>query len=231
MSFYEYLLAIGNEVMAEEMCKSPSQVQPSIQELILKELKNYFLIGGMPEVVSRWVESKSLVECFKVQNEVLTSYKDDFSKYTPKVDITCLDAVFNSLSLQSGKQVKYSTLSNKYSGKTNRKALELLCKAKIIHKIHTASPSGIPLGASINQKKFKTIFLDIGLMQRQAGLHPSANILQEDLLSMYRGQLAEQFAAQELYASSDQLKNDLYYWVREEKIAFYPLYSIATFNV
>ncbi|MBT3274467.1 MAG: ATP-binding protein [Spirochaetales bacterium] len=214
MTFYEYLLALGNEVMAEEVLSPAPDSSDFIQFEVLKELNNYFLVGGMPEAVKTWCNTSSLLEVFEVQDDILNSYRDDFSKYKPHVDIHCLDNVFKQSSLRIGEQIKYTALDQQFSGQTNRKALELLEKARIINKIYSTDPSGIPLGAGVNQKKFKISFLDIGLMQRLTGLPVPDNYYHSNILDLYKGKLAEQYIAQEMAAVNGR---ELFYWAREAK--------------
>ena len=113
-----------------------------------------------------------------------------------------------------GEQIKYTRLNQGDTSPTNRKAFDLLVKARLVQKIPAASPSGLPLGATANQKKFKTAMLDIGLLQRLCQVPVEMELKQEDLLAMYRGKLAEQFVAQELLTFQD---TPLYYWAREVK--------------
>lgn len=214
MTFYEYLLAMDREQMAEYVFKSPADTSEEIQKKILNELRSYFFIGGMPECIKIYRDCGSMIEVFKVQSEILDSYRDDFSKYKPKIDITCLDAVFLNTAGSIGEQLKYTRLNAGHSGQMNRKAFDLLVKAKIIHKIPACDPSGLPLGATANQKKFKAVMLDIGLLQRICQVPVELELKQENLLAMYRGKLAEQFAAQELLAASG---SELFYWARDAR--------------
>lgn len=212
MTFYEYLLAMGKEPMADYVLKSQSDVAAEIQKKILSELQSYFFIGGMPECVKVYRDSSSMIETFKVQSEILDSYRDDFAKYKPKIDITCLDSVFLNVAKSIGDQLKYTRLNTAHSGQTNHKAFDLLAKAKIIHKIPACDPSGLPLGASANQKKFKAVMLDIGLLQRLCQVPVELELKQDNLLALYRGILAEQFVAQELLAKNNA---ELFYWSRD----------------
>lgn len=214
MTFYEYLLALGKETMAEEVLNPAPDSPEFIQKEVLNELKNYFLTGGMPEAVRAWRDTNSLAEVFDLQDDILNSYRDDFLKYKPKVDIHCLDSIFRQSSLRIGEQIKYASMDREFSGQTNRKALDLLEKARIVNKIYSTDPSGIPLGAGVNHKKFKLAFLDIGLMQRLSGLPVPENYFQINLLDIYKGKLAEQFVAQEIAATQNR---ELYYWTREAK--------------
>jgi uncharacterized protein len=214
MTFYEYLLAMGKEPTAEYAIRSPADVSPEIQKAILRELRSYFFVGGMPECVKVYRDTGSMIEAFKVQSEILDSYRDDFSKYRPRIDLTCLDGVFLNVAKSIGDQLKYTRLNAGHSGPMNHKAFDLLTKARIVHKIPACDPSGLPLGATTNPKKFKAVLLDIGLLQRICQVPVELEWKQDDLLAMYRGRLAEQFVAQELLAKSG---SDLFYWARDAR--------------
>ena len=214
MTFYEYLLAMGKEPMADYSLTPPKRVAPSIQKMILSELRNYFFVGGMPECVKTWRDSGSMIETFQVQSEILESCRDDFSKYKPRIDPACLDAVFLNTAKSVGEQLKYTRLNSGHSGQMNRKAFDLLNKARIVQKISSCDPSGLPLGATANQKKFKASLMDIGLLQRTCQVPAELELQQDNMLAMYRGKLAEQFVAQELLAWHS---SELYYWARDAR--------------
>ena len=200
--------------MAEYTLNQPDSVAKAIQKMILKELRIYFFVGGMPECVKTYRDTGSMVETFQVQSEILDSYRDDFSKYTPRINTMCLDAVFLNAAKSVGEQLKYTRLNDGHSSQMNRKAFDLLVKARVLHKIPACDPSGLPLGATANQKKFKASMLDIGLMQRLCQVPVELELQQENLLAMYRGKLAEQFVAQELLVWQGL---DLFYWAREAR--------------
>lgn len=214
MSFREYLLGIGNEVAAERVVQHPSEVDEGIQRQLLLELRTYFFVGGMPESVQVYRDTASLIEVFKAQAEIIGSYRDDFGKYRPRVDRACLDTVLLSVVRHVGEQIKYTRLDDSHAGPTNHRAFDLLCKARVLHKIPSCDPSGLPLGASANEKRFKAAMLDIGLMQSLCQVPMELELREQDLLAMYRGKLAEQFVAQELVAGHSP---DLFYWAREAR--------------
>lgn len=214
MTFYEYLLAMGKELAAEYVLQPVDTVDDAAQKIILGELRSYFFVGGMPECVKTYRDSGSMLAAFHVQSEILDSYRDDFSKYTPHMSPMCLDAVFLNVAKSVGEQLKYTRLNDGHSGQMNRKAFDLLAKARVIQKIPSCDPSGLPLGATANQKKFKASVLDIGLMQRLCQVPVELELQQENLLAMYRGKLAEQFVAQELSAWHS---SELFYWSRDAR--------------
>jgi len=213
MTFYEYLLAVGKDQVAEKLLEHPRNHSEVVVAAIREQLRDYFLIGGMPEAVAAFRDTHSKLEAFEVQSEILTSYREDFAKYRPTVDYACLDGVFLSASRSVGEQIKYTELYKHATSVTNHKAFDLLCKAKVIHKVCASTPAGLPLGGSMG-KRFKAAMVDIGLLQRLCGVDVASASREESLLGLYRGKLAEQFVAQELIAWHQR---DLYYWSRAAK--------------
>ena len=213
MTFYEYLLAMDKEVIAQKIITLPDNNSKLLCNTILNELKQYFFIGGMPEVVKTYKNTLSRIEAFDVQSLILDSYRDDFAKYKPHVNTACIDAVFFNAAKSVGQQIKYTRLYDGASGVTNRKAFDLLVKAKILHKISSCDPSGLPLGIS-HGKVFKSCMLDIGLLQNLCAVDIKTQLNENNLLAIYRGKLAEQFVAQEMLAWHSR---QLYYWSRNAK--------------
>jgi predicted AAA+ superfamily ATPase len=213
MTFYEYLQAMDKEVLADKLLVHLGDHSETVREAINDQLKHYFFIGGMPEAVKVYRDTHSRIEAFDVQSQILDSYREDFAKYRPHVNIACLDAVFEEASKSIGQQIKYTRLYSGASGVTNRKAFDLLCKVRLLHKIPSCDPSGLPLGGS-SGKKFKACMLDIGLLGRLCGVDVAAECSQGGLLAMYRGKLAEQFVAQELLAWHSR---KLHFWARNAK--------------
>ncbi len=214
MTFSEVLNATEKEMMAELIQSDPSSIPPIAHEQILKELRTYFFTGGMPECVKVWRDTSSLKAVFHVQSEIIETYRDDFSKYTPRTDPACLDAVLLSVAKRVGEQLKYTRLNEAHTGPTNRKAFDLLTQAKVLHKIPACNPSGLPLGATANPGRFKAALLDIGIMQRLCRIPVDEEIHQNNLLSIYNGKLAEQFVAQEMLATGN---DPLFYWARGKR--------------
>ncbi len=214
LSFPEYLLAIGNE-KASVICRSPvRKISDSIHEYLMGQLKTYFLLGGMPETIKIYTENKSLKQAIKSQWEIINSYKLDFNKYSPKVNVDCLNSVLTGVASQVGRQLKYVTLATDFTIPTIKKAFEGLGMSRIIIQVKSVNNPGIPFEIYASTKKFKALFVDIGLMNSLMGLNYSAVIESKNILSIYRGQLAEQFAGQEFISASSTKQ---YYWSRDAK--------------
>ena len=214
MNFSEFLLA-SNYRKAAEICNNPiAEVSESTHEFLLEQLRIYWLVGGMPECIKVYINTKSLKLAAEVQDEICETYRLDFNKYRPKTDINCLNAVFSTIAANVGKQIKYTGLAIDFTIPTIKKAYESLLLALVAIKIKSLSNIGVPLEVFASDKKFKNLFLDIGLMNRVMGIDYNDALNHKNLLSIYRGQLAEQFVGQEFATVTN---NQLYYWARDAK--------------
>lgn len=214
MSFAEFLKATGKERLAEIVENPPVEQAEFAHNLLQKELKQYFFIGGMPECVQTFVHTGKMADVQQVQTDLIETYRQDFAKYAPFSDKRCLNDVLFSVAGNVGQQIKYTRLSESFSGTTNKKAFDLLTTARVIHKVRATSPAGLPLAANVSEKKFKAILLDIGLLARLSGLSLAVEYRKNQLLTMFKGALAEQFVGQELLANGQE---GLFYWARDAK--------------
>ena len=214
MSFAEFLLAGGMAPSAEIVTHRPGKQPDSIHAKLLDELRRYFIVGGMPECVLSYFQSGSLRGVAEVQAQLINAYREDFAKYAPHADKRCLDNVLTAVAKNVGQQIKYSRLAEGFTHPTIKKAFDLLCMARVIQKVPAANPAGLPLGASVSERRFKALFLDIGLMQHVCRMPVDVEFAKTDLLAMYQGALAEQFVGQEIMAAGQK---ELYYWAREAK--------------
>lgn len=214
LTFAEYLDATGHAEAAQTILKKPCKVSDSIHAFLCDELRRYFFIGGMPECVKAFAETGSMKASFEVQEEIVETFRMDFSKYSPKSDKHCLNGVLTASAKNVSQQTKYSRLAEGYSNPTIKKAYDLLNLAGVLRKVSSTDPSGLPLGASASSKIFKTVLLDAGLMRYLTGMPTDVEYSTPDLLSIYRGGVAEQFAGQELSVSQN---GNLYYWARYAK--------------
>jgi hypothetical protein len=214
MNFHEFLLATGKDLAAEYLVNAPVSLPESAHKLLRDELRKYFFVGGMPECVKTFAGGGSVAQVMELQSDLLETFRNDFPKYAGHSDPQCLNAVLASVSQKVGQRIKYSHLAEGYSNPTIKKAFDLIETARLFNKVRASSPAGLPLGASASENKFKIIMLDIGLLARLSGLSVSTEYRKDNLLSIFKGAMAEQFVGQELLASGH---DDLFYWSREAK--------------
>ena len=223
LSFDEFLRATNRNILADsipslQQADSYGSLSEVSAHLLLNALKEYMVVGGMPEAVSAYSRTNSFLEVQKIHDKLIRGFRDDIPKYTQgDLQKRNVALVFSRLAAQVGQQVTYTKILDDDS-KRNKNSVFLLEKAMLIHLVKSTSPSGLPLGAHADDKCFKPIFLDIGLMQRILGRNVQQILEVDDLVSAFKGQLAEQFVGQELMARGVGSENgELYYWRRASK--------------
>lgn len=213
-SLVEFLWALNEDVGAELVDDPHLAVPEAVHDHLLDLVRRFFFVGGMPEAVAAYAATTSLQEAFAVQDELVTAYREDFGKYGGRTDKAALDAVLTGAARSVGDQVKYARLAEGFHGATVKRSFDLLAQARVLRPVRAASPAGAPLTVSASQQRFKAIMVDVGIMQRLGGLRVDVEYARQDLLSVFRGALAEQFVGQELLAATNA---DLFYWAREAR--------------
>lgn len=218
MSFFEFVLASGNEPLYRKLSSSDiikSPLPQTLHEKCLKLYRDYCIIGGMPEVVREWTEHNNLKSCIKLQHDLLATFRDDFHKYGGEADARLLANILLSVSKQLGNKFVYSHVDPSVQLPVIKKALDLLSLARVCIKILHTSGNGLPLGAESNEKFFKALLLDIGLISVQLGMSSMSRTNLEGILLTNMGGIAEQFVGQQLMAAQTPLTDpQLYYWQR-----------------
>jgi len=220
MSFMEYLAATHDHLIAQEIWNHSNgiAINDVIHETILNKLGEYLSIGGMPEAVDRWVQTKDPLESLKVLQQIAATYRQDFEKYARKTQIKYLEFLLRQVPNLTGKEFSYREIHGEYRKRELEPALELLERANIIHIIRRTSGQGIPIGADADFKIFKVIYLDIALCQAILGSDVSEWFLNPLKSFANRGEIAEGFIGQELICyDNPENKAQLYFWKRLEK--------------
>ncbi len=209
MTFHEFLLAKERQNLAKLLENPPQQLPEAIEQTLIEELNEYFVVGGMPECVKCHITDRNIERINKIQDELLYAYAQDFYKYQPTVNADCLHDILESVPGSMGNQVIYTRLSDRFTGPTIKKGVDVLRTARLLIQVNNTSVSGLPLSASGRQ--FKLFFLDIGLLLRLSKLPFQDGFLRKNLTASFKGMLSEQFAAQQIAASQ---KAPLWYWAR-----------------
>ncbi|MGB5156469.1 ATP-binding protein [Desulfobacterium sp. N47] len=217
MSFFEFVLASGNEVLYQKMLSFvPEKIMPQTLHAGCIDLyQQYCLIGGMPETVQIWLDSKDMRTCIKIQQDLLATYRDDFHKYGGEMDARLLNRILLSVTEQLGNKFVYSIVDPNIQTIVIKKALMLLSQAKVCSRVAHTSGNGLPLGAQSNEKFFKTLMIDIGFISAQLGLASDKRLKPDKIIFSNKGGVAEQFIGQQLRATQGpETDPQLFYWQR-----------------
>lgn len=219
ISFYEFLSALNRENLRDHLrtisLKNP--LQDVIHNELLRLIREYMVLGGMPAVVGAYLKTNSLLQTQDVQSDILATYRRDFGKYAKSTKHKYLSLLFEKAPGLVGAWFKYNKVDPDVNSREIKIALQQLCHAGLLYRVYHTSASGLPFITTQNEKKFKLLFLDVGLVKRGCFLDTSL-IFKEDILLINRGALTEQFVGQELLAYSDRKDvGKLFFWVREQK--------------
>ena len=220
VTYEEYLAASGRAHLAEflEQYAVGDELPLPVHGQFMDALREYLVVGGMPEAVQAFVDSSSFLECDKVKQAILSTYRDDFSKYGDRVNVQRLQQVFQRLPQLVGAKFKHSHVDREAQARDIGKGLRLLCLARVAYKVHHSSANGVPLAAEIDARKFKALFLDVGLLCRACGLSLLEFEKADDIMLVNSGAVCEQFIGQHLLYSRQFFEEpELYYWSREKR--------------
>ncbi len=219
LSFYEFLLAMGEENFAE-LLKNPKSLNiRTFKTKYIDWLKKYYYIGGMPEAVNNYAETGNFETTRKIQENILEAYKNDFSKHisaTGKLKIDLLwESIPNQLMSESKKfiykKIKQGARANEFE-----EALSWLINCGLIYKINRISKPALPISAYEDTKSFKLFLLDVGLLSAISKL-PARTLIEGDkIFTEFYGALAEQYVLQQLKGLDDM---EIAYWISESNAA------------
>ena len=230
MNFTEFLRAVGEKNLAEfvETWKTSDDLPMPLHQKLMGLLRQCMAVGGMPEAVKSFADLSDYRQAEQIKQDLLATFADDFSKYARHQDQELIRLSFHKAPMFIGRKVKYSEISKDIPTPRVSQSLNQLEKARVLSKVVRTAANGIPLSAEENTKFFKLLFLDVGLVSTM--LNVSWQALQDDLLLINQGALAEQWVGQELLSSLDShLTPHLHYWAREARSSSAELdYIIAT---
>ncbi len=220
LSFDEYLMSCGEDILLKKkkMASPSTPLHQSLHEKLLVYLNRFLILGGMPEVISTYVQTKEINTCLQIQDDLIFSLNDDFAKYKKRLPVSRLRDVFKAVVNQSGSKFMFSKIIGEPKHKLAKEALDLLIMAGLaIPVVHTAG-NGIPLGAEANSTRQKILMFDTGIFMRISDLNLGDLLISHSFNIINKGNLAEQFAGLELLKSSSCYQpGSLYYWHREAK--------------
>ncbi len=219
LGFEEFLDALGESVLKEyiSIVENLKKIDVALHQKLINLVRKYFVLGGMPAVVSEYLKSGDIKKCQRIQRSIIDTYIDDFSKYSTNSKIKYLKKVFYAASSMIGQKFVYSKVDNNIKSRELKDAVEMLETAGVLIRIRRTNGDGLPLEANVKDNFFKILFLDVGLLHNITGIY-GETIKEENLASIFKGAVAEQFVGMELLALQDTIKRpSLFYWAREAK--------------
>lgn len=212
LSFLEYLDALGEQNFVKLLLQKDWEMTVLFHSKLQEYLRQYFYIGGMPEVVLSFITNKDFSKVRQLQQNILESYDRDFSKHAPITDVPRIRMVWKSIPSQLSKENRkfiYGSLKEGARAKDFELAIEWLKDAGLIYKVNRTKKGELPLTAYEDLSAFKLFVVDTGLLCAMSNLPPKVLLDGNTLFTDYKGALTEQYVLQQLKCIKDLC---IYYW-------------------
>lgn len=215
LSFSEFLMATGNERFAELLKNQDYKMITSFKQTYIDALKHYYFVGGLPEAVQSFAESKDFNEVRAIQKRILAAYEQDFSKHAPNEIVPKIRMLWNSIPSQLARENKkfiYGLVREGGRAREYETAIMWLSDCGLVHKVSRVNAAGIPLKAYEDLKAFKLFIVDVGLLGCMTGLRQRTLLDGDDLFVEFKGALTEQYVCQQLKTIEDL---GIYYYTND----------------
>ena len=215
LSFFEYMAAMGKERFVEPLVIGDFDTAHTFRQEYIDLLKQYYYVGGMPEAVLRFSESKDFNEVREVQERILAAYEQDFSKHAPSEAVPRIRMLWNSIPSQLARENKkfiYGLVREGARAREYELALLWLFDCGLIYKVHRVTAPQIPLKSYMDLSAFKLFMVDVGLLSCMAGLRQDILLDGNALFREFKGALSEQYVLQQI---KPQKSLNAYYWTNE----------------
>jgi len=214
MSFLEFLDGVGKSALGRllEEKEDFTPLEPAFHDDLLEMLKIFYFVGGMPEAVARYAESRDLDSARRVQSDILDAIAHDLAKHTTKSEAVKNGRIWDAMPAQLGKENKkfqFASVSAHARAREYLDSVQWLVNAGLAHKCHNLTTPRLPLSGYRDEGVFKLYVLDVGLLAGRLGLSPKTIINGNSLFQEFNGAFVENFTAQELLAAG---AGELYYW-------------------
>ena len=215
LSFAEFMRAMGKEQFIELLEKGDYEMVSTFRQEYVDLLKHYYFVGGMPEAVFYFSMNKDFNVAREIQERILSSYEQDFSKHAPNEVVPRIRMLWNSIPAQLAKENKkfiYGLIKEGSRAKEFELAMLWLDDCGLVHKVHRATTPKLPLKAYEDLKAFKLFLVDVGLLSCMVRLRQDVLLDGNELFKEFKGALTEQFVLQQLKTLKDL---DTYYWTND----------------
>lgn len=195
MTYEEFLLARSKKQMLDILQSQNWNIIQGLRTLYIQYLREYYLVGGMPEAVEKFIETNDANSVREIQNEILRAYEKDISKHAPTEQVVRINQVWHSIPSQLAKENKkfiYGVVKQGARAKDYELAIQWLLDAGLIYKVSRVKTLGIPLKVHEDISAFKLFLLDCGLLGAMSKT-PTALLLLPDNSNTSKGDFTENY--------------------------------------
>jgi len=219
MNFNEFLLACGESEIEKLITANDFATLTMLHDKTVDLLRQYYYVGGMPEVVAEYVATGALQQVRHIQQTILHGYEMDFSKHAPKEQVQRIRLVWQTIPSQLFKDNKkfiYGAIKKGARAKEFEIALEWLANAGLVYKVPLVTKVALPLKIYEDLSAFKLYTHDVGLLGAMVDTTPEQVLLRNDFFSEFKSGMTEQYVLQELISHGN--KNIYYHKTNDSRL-------------
>lgn len=205
LNFQEFLCALGEERYVDILQGKDTDMVNTFKDKYIDRLREYYYVGGMPEVVQTYVDTRNFKKVRELQKNLINYYQQDFSKHAKMNLVTRLNLVWNSIPMQLAKENKkyiYGQVREGARAKDFELAIQWLLDCGLIHKVQRINKPSLPLKAYMDLNAFKVFLLDIGLLIAMTDLDVKVILEGNKIFTEFKGALTEQYVLQQLISEN-----------------------------
>lgn len=219
LDFEEFLWAKGyKDDVIDDMLKHMLNLEPfseTMYDVMLEIFREYMIIGGMPAIVSRFIETKNFSGILKMQQQILLDYGEDITKYAAGLDQSKILSVYQNIPVFLGNENKKFQISKIQAGARNREyigVMNWLTRAGIINVCYSLNQLGLPLKGNYNPNIYRIYFGDTGLLIGSLDEESQDDLRKNQNFNAYKGAIYENVIADMLVKEG----YDLYFYKNEK---------------
>lgn len=216
MDFREFLWALNKDDLLQLLELQDWTLIQAMKSHYIELLRQYYVVGGMPEVVKTFIETQDFQQVRTIQQHLLKAYEQDFSKHIHDGQtVQRVRALWHSIPEQLAKENKkffYSEIQKGARSKDYEIALQWLKESGLVYAVNRIKKPHLPLNA-YQDVAFKLFSLDVGLLSAQSHLDVSILLDGHRLFTEFKGALTEQYVLQQLLVLQDY---PIFYWATEK---------------
>lgn len=203
LTFEEFLLANNRALAVDALNAKEWDTLKSLSSMFVEFLRQYYYVGGMPAVVSAFLDGSGPAGIRKMQKQILADYESDFSKHAPPHEYARIKMIWDSIPRQLAKENKkfmYSELKKGERASKYELALQWLLDAGLVYKVQRVSKVQMPVRFYEEPSVYKLFTLDVGLLGAQMDVGADQVLIGEKIFAEYNGAFAEEYVLTQLMA-------------------------------
>ena len=206
LTYTEFLQALGHEQLVQVLKSNDWKTIQMLKYDFIKYLRIYYFVGGMPESVLKYIETRDTMSVREVQNNILAIYRSDMSKHATPQEVVRITQVWQSIPSQLARENKkfiYGAIKSGARAREFELAIQWLQDAGLVIRVNRASKPNLPLKFYEDPSAFKLYLLDVGMLGALGNVPPEQLLTKDNELYDSKGAITENYVVTQIATMRD----------------------------